>query len=167
MYLLLAVHPATDKPVWWLFGATVFLAAAAWFALGQLREVKKDRHIQVMSDFGRRWDEPHLWEARERQVEISDEELALLVERWFTKGDPEAKEVQLLLRVPNFFEDLALTVEIGSMELRTVDLWLGSVIDRMWNYWSPAITKMRESRPTSYAQFERLVLDLRANKPLG
>src|SRR4051794_4472514 len=110
--MLMLTHAATDKPVWFLFGATAFLAAAAWFALGQLREVRTDRHIKFMSDFGQRWDAPHVWDARERQAGVSNVELADLVRLWYTTRDESAKEVPILLRVPNFFEDLALTVEI-------------------------------------------------------
>ncbi len=150
------VAEASDTPVWWLFGATAFLALAAVRALAQLTEVKTDRHLQFLSDFGRRWDDPQLWEARQKQFSIPNDELPFLVEKWFATRDPEAADVPVLLRVPNFFEDLAITVDAGRIDLDIVLRSFGSLILNMWSYWEPAIQKMCETAPTSYSEFREL-----------
>jgi len=172
--MLTAAAHTSDTPVWWLVGATFALVAvtaglayAALRALGQLKlaveqldEVRRDRHVQVLSDFGRRWDEPHLWEAREKQFGIASDRLRDLVGVWFARRDRSASDVPILLRVPNFFEDLSIMVEAGKLEVKYVALSMGSLALGMWDYWQPAIEKMRETAPTSYTQFEKLVGDL-------
>src|SRR5713101_5004691 len=77
-----------------LGGVTGVLAWAAWRALSQLNvavqqlavtveqlaEAKKDRHIQVLADFGRRWDEPALTEAQILAPKFSRAELARVID---------------------------------------------------------------------------------------
>jgi hypothetical protein len=153
----------TDTPVWWLFGATATLALFAFLALRQVREIARDRHIQVISEFGLRWDEPRLWRARQKQIQIPNDEVADMVRRWYTERDPEAADVPLLLRVPNFFEDLALMVEIGNLEIPSIGLWMGDVILKMWEYWQPSIVWLQlQVAPTSYVRFAWLVRELKA-----
>src|SRR5438132_13803022 len=124
-----AVADVTDTPVWFLFAATVavatvtgVLAIAAIRALRQLEvaveqldEVKRDRHVQVFSDLGRRWESLEMSEALEREKDYRPADLVALFERAgrkptrnpFKEGQRRraAKETVVLLRVPNYFED--------------------------------------------------------------
>jgi hypothetical protein len=143
-------------------GGFVVTAIGAWFAYDQVKETRRDRHIQVLSEFGRRWDEQLLWEARERQFLYTDEQLAARVDKWFKTQDRDVSDVPILLRVPNYFEDLAIMVEAGRLEVKYVAQAMGSLALRMWEYWAPAVEKMREQAPTSYTQFEKLVGELEA-----
>jgi hypothetical protein len=142
-------------------GGVAITAVGAWFAYVQLREARADRQVQVLSEFGRRWDDPLLWEARAMQFDYTNEQLAEIVDRWFTSQDPSAREVPLLLRVPNFFEDISVMVEAGHLELDYVARAMRSLALGQWEYWQLAIEKMREHAPSSYAEFERLVRDLK------
>jgi hypothetical protein len=174
--MVIAAGHATDTPVWALFGATLFLgiitfvlSAAALYGLGQvqtavrqLEEVKRDRHLQVLGDFGIRWDSGPVWEARQKLMEVpNSDDLAELVGEWYATRDPSAKDVQLYLRVPNFFEDLALMMEAGQLDYEWFRRNMRSVALDTWKYWEPAVTKMRERRPSSYIEFEGLVKRLR------
>ena len=102
MILTTLLAEATDKPVWFLFGATVVLAmvtaavaGAAIYALRQLAEVRVDRDVQVLADFGRRWDEALLTEARELDLEYTRDELMEIPE----KLDLHPVAQQLVFRV--------------------------------------------------------------------
>ena len=128
---MLASHfvGATDTPVWFLFAATVALAivtgtlaGAAIYALKQLGEVRRDRDVQVLADLGRRWDEDQLRAAREAAAHYDKDEFASEADKLFhTPPDTSAqKEFIVLLRIPNFFEDLAIITESGDMDLALV-----------------------------------------------
>lgn len=177
--LAILVAEATDTPVWFLFAATVglvlvtlALVIAAWRALGQLRvafqqleltveqlaDARRDRHIHVLSDFGRRWDDARIVEARDKQRSYTDIQLADAVEKWAKGG--EAGDIPLLLRVPNFFEDLALMVELGRLEVSFVARSFKTMAQREWAYWELAVTKLRERDKDAYVEFQQLVRDL-------
>jgi hypothetical protein len=102
--------------------ATTALAIAAIRALGQLRVaveqldvVRRDRHVEVFSDLGRRWEGPEMTEALALEDDYTGEELAKFFVRapiapsanpfreYRRKAEARARIV--LLRVPNYFED--------------------------------------------------------------
>jgi hypothetical protein len=160
--MLILAHAATDTPVWAVFAATTALAFFAWLSLGQIRQIKADRHIQFLSDYGRRWDEQSLVEARKKQTETPNDELIRLVEEWFEPGVPKPRDspVPLLLRIPNFFEDMAIAVEAGNVDPKFVVRQFGFIIEDMWKYWSTAIHEMRKHTPRAYIEFEALASDV-------
>lgn len=155
-----------------LAGVTGVLALAAWRALGQLRvafrqleltveqlaQAKRDRHINILSDFGHRWDEQRILEAREKQRNYTNIQLAEAVKQWAEGG--KAGDIPILLRVPNFFEDLALMVELGELEKPFVARSFKTMARREWAYWELAVTELREHDPDAYVEFQQLVKDL-------
>jgi len=159
-----------------------FAAAAAgvWVAVNQLKatrrqldEIKRDRHVQVISDFGLRWDSEGLSEARRRQRRYDNVELC---EKISTRRGPRprnplklrawrratnAAEVQLLLRVPNYFEDIGLMVDCGALDIELVGKAVGDLAISEWGRWELAITEMRSNSPRAYSKFGKLVEQLR------
>ena len=141
----------------WLTGvATAVLAAGVLLAWSQLKDSRRDRHIQILSDFGRRWDSERLVEARTKQATRDSQELADEVGRWLKKAT-DAPEVRTLLRVPNFFEDLAIMVDLGELKIKFVAKAFKATAEREWAYWKDAIAAMRTDSPESYKQFQALV----------
>jgi hypothetical protein len=114
-----------------LTAATATLAAAAWRALGQLTEAKSDRHVQVFSDMGRRWESEEMMETLKLEAEHTPESLLELFE--LAVSDPlpdageEAKRIQarkdrsILLRIPNYFEEAAAIQKVGSLRVDLMD----------------------------------------------
>jgi len=160
---------ATDTPVWFLFAATVALAivtgtlaGAAIYALKQLGEVRRDRDVQVLADLGRRWDEDQLRAAREAAAHYDKDEFASEADKLFhTPPDTSAqKEFIVLLRIPNFFEDLAIITESGDMDLALVGRGFKGLILDEWHFWKPTIDRFRQNDPYAYSQFERLARDM-------
>ena len=139
----------------------VAAAIAAHLALGQLDETRRDRHVQVIADLGRRWDDAQLAAARRKQLEYLSVPLSRKVEQWLADPDTDSETMLLLLRVPNFFEDLAVMVESGSLDLRLVSKVFRTIAFRQWQYWEPSIRIIRDRHgPGAYAQFEALVRQL-------
>jgi hypothetical protein len=66
----------------------------------------------------------------------------------------------VLLRVPNFYEDFALTVEAGSIDEDLAWRSFGDLAVDEWRYWEAAIKVMREDDPFAYSEFEKLVKSL-------
>jgi hypothetical protein len=174
MSLLLAAH-TTDTPVWWLFGATAALAlvtgalaTAGWKALDQLKEARKDRHVHVVAEFGRRWNSEMMLRALGLEAEYEPQDLADLV-RFVRSADTDGgfwhqkrltaarRKLMLLLRIPDFFEDLAFMANFASLEDESLAAFKGLAIGE-WDIWKPAILALRDTGDEfSYKQFEGLV----------
>jgi hypothetical protein len=170
-----------DAASWAIAGGTIALAAvtavlaiAAWRALSQLTEGRTDRQVQVLIHLGERWNSEMMSEALLIEATHTKEGLAHLVERawrehdgWFFKGrakrakDRANRELVILLRVPDYFEDLAVLAERAHLDMRDVGLIFKGVVLDEWDLWELAIAKLREGDPYSYTQFERLVTDMR------
>jgi hypothetical protein len=142
VFFLALVADVTDTPVWFLGSATAVLAAATialavftrralgqlGVAISELEEVQRDREVAVFSDFGRRWEGEEMTEALHIELEYSAEALR----RLFTRAghDPyrnpfkerrrlrEAKRRVVLLRVPNYFEDVAFIAKSRELGAR-------------------------------------------------
>ena len=107
-----------------------------------------------------------MFEAREERRPLGRADLLKAVEKWL--ADPTKRgAVPVLLRIPNYFEDLAIMVEEGDLELEFVAKGFSALALWEWDYWKEAILLMRvelEDEQT-YAEFEKLVNELRALEP--
>jgi hypothetical protein len=77
-------------------------AIAAQLALGQLEETRRDRHVQVIADLGRRWDDAQLAAAQRKQLEYLSVPLSRKVEQWLAHPDTDSETMLLLLRLDRF-----------------------------------------------------------------
>lgn len=151
-------------------------ATGVWLARGQLRqageqlrEARRDRHVHAIAEMGLRWDGDQLSKARNRQrrydnVALADKVAArqrpiphsgLSRVRW----QRNASELQLLLRVPNYFEDLGLMVDRDALDLEIVKEAVGDLAIGEWRRWELAIDSMSGG---PYSNFRRLVERLRS-----
>ena len=148
-----------------VIGALGFVAAAvaAWFAYDAVKETRRDRHIQIVMDYGSRWDGERMFEAREQRRPLGRARLLDAVGKWL--ADPTKRSaVPILLRIPNYFEDLAIMVEEGHLDLEFVAKGFSALALWEWDYWKEAISLMRVELEDeqAYVEFEKLVNDLRA-----
>jgi hypothetical protein len=136
----------------------------AVYALRQIQETRRDRHVQFLADFGRRWDEELLTEARKLEMRYTRESLVDAVAKLDLRPvDIEAQEAFIVLqRIPNYFEDLALIVESGSIDLKLVARGFKDLVLDEWDFWELAIDKYKESDPYWYLEFRNLSRDMRA-----
>jgi hypothetical protein len=157
---------------------TLLLFLAAWRALGdlevgikqlavtvqQLQEAKIDRHIQVWMDFGKRWDDPALTEAQVLAPNFSRVELARTVDtayrgrsRWNPIKNRRTQRanvyLNVLLRIPNFCEDLGAVVRKGTLDLEMVSKSYKAVATVDWDYWAQALARIRQEDPYAYLEW--------------
>jgi hypothetical protein len=164
---------------------TLALVIAAWRALDelevgvrqlevtvkQLEEVKKDRHVDVFLSFGIRWDEAAMSEALERESNYSRADLERMVELSQSAVSPNPikkrarrraeRELVVLKRVPNYFEDLSLVTQTGALDIRLVGKNFKTLVAEEWELWELAMTEFRKVEPSSYKEFEWLVEQMR------
>ena len=144
-------------------GGVLIAAAGAWLAWNQLRETRRDRASELISNFGARWDEPRLFNARAKRRELGRDGVLEAVRAWLAdRSDPESP-VPEILQVPNYFEDLAIMAEFGSYDLRLVAKGFSGLAFWEWDYWAESIEEIRQNLDAqAYVEFERLVNDLKA-----
>jgi hypothetical protein len=70
--------------------------------------------------------------------------------------------LNVLLRIPNFFEDLATVVQAGTLDIERVSKNWKAVATIEWDYWSMAMARIRKEDPYDYSQWEKLVRDMAA-----
>lgn len=152
-----------------LAGITFALALAAWKVRDQLKEAKRDRGVQVFSEFGRRWESPELTEALALEARFTPEQLEAFFETpwrprsrlpWVEKRRyAHERNRVVLLRVPNYFEDLAMIATAGELDahqLFTEEFC--TVAAEEWDQWGLTVKAMQrnDKDPTVYGEFERL-----------
>jgi hypothetical protein len=143
-------------------GTLGVLAAAARMALRQIDESVQSRHAATLAELSRRWDEPLLAESMKVGSVYSSERLGPHVRELEDQG--EFDKLTLLLRVPNFLEDLAILNEEGAISTEMIRKSLGGVVVATWDHWKPATLEMRgeQNYDLVYEHFERLAERLRA-----
>ena len=105
-------------------GTLVVVLVAAINALAQIKETVRSRNAALFSEISRRWDEDALVQSRHHASEFSPKGLAKRIQDIEKSGDFD--EQQLLFRMPNFFEDLAvleLDGDIPISMIREVARW--------------------------------------------
>lgn len=135
----------------------LIVAVALGIAIWQVVEARQGRRAEALFELSRRWDEPLLAEGRQAAaIYTTPDALRVGIEK--ARSNPEGDEYYMLVRVPNFFEDLAVMVEDGLASFEDVKRTLGSQVVGKWLHWQPSVAFMRETsgRPTVYEHFEAL-----------
>jgi hypothetical protein len=163
--------------------ATGVLAVAAIKGLGQLRvavqqldEVRADRNVLIFSDFGLRWEGEPMTEALVLAQKFSGEELAALFKRGADgtrltnpfkerRRQREERERVILLRIPSYFEDVAIVAQAGSLndDIRFTDNF-GGLASELWPKWRLTVKQFQEVDPTYYSEFEQLASSVEAEE---
>jgi hypothetical protein len=148
--------------------ATIIIISAV-YARDALAEARRDRYVQVLGDLAGRWASQPMEEARAAMSSHSAHTLAEMFRSAYeptTEGDARAKELlgelEVLLRVPSFYEDVALLVESGGLDSDMVWRWFAGPALGCWRYWSEAVAFMQERDGGSYVEYEKLVEGFRA-----
>jgi DNA-binding XRE family transcriptional regulator len=158
-----------DVANWLIAFGTIALATAAWIALIQLREVKRDRHAQVLMHLFERWNSELIVEALQAEGQLTKAELAeVVVTAWTSTNDKEAdkatSQLALMLRIPDYFEALAVLMDVSKLSPQTVgEIYKGMVLVE-WEFWGPAIDKLRDTSiggdEFAYTWWQRLAREM-------
>jgi hypothetical protein len=157
--------------------ATVALAAAAFLALGSVREARDARNAVQMTELSRRWDDETNRSVRKKVMDYATKDLDGLA--YETPGpdrfkasvlklrDDNADDYRLLLTEPNTLEDLAIMVEYRGIDFEIVNLSLGWTVPYRWSLWKPTVDAFRvEARePLIYWEFEKLAKRIAKRNP--
>jgi len=147
-----------DWPAWLTAIGTIFLAGGVFFAARQLQEQRIQRLSEAAAVISLRWDADDMIASRQESKQYNSEaELCDAVRRGM-EGDPEIK-IDLMLREPNFFDDLGLDEIQGGITLQWLEASMGQIIVDRWKLWSSAVTVIRDidpAPPPAYANFEAL-----------
>jgi hypothetical protein len=84
-----------------------------------------------------------------------------LKSKYLTARDTEGDDYYVLQRIPNFFEDLAITELLEGVDLEVIRLTLASSVLRYWNLWEPIADEIRQHGQTSvWENFQALAVKL-------
>jgi hypothetical protein len=140
--------------------ATVVLAvgvfgaiAAAVVAGQQVREARIGRQTEIASDFFQRWNDDAMIETRRLVASYeSPEALRDGLLRHLHDNDTEA---YVLLREPDYFEQLGALEEYGGFDFELIRSLLGRRLIDRWQRWEPSVTAL--GGENVYPLFEQLV----------
>ena len=134
------------------------------------RESVRTRQIQLFLEYTKRWDEEDLLESRAAASQFkTPEELAARIRELYAKDPRKRLE---LLRVANFYEELAIMVTEGGITLETVRKSFRTPIVESWKLWELAVEDMRDEAErarqprTAYENFKWLA-EVISGSPLG
>jgi hypothetical protein len=148
--------------------ATAVLAAGAFIAYLTLKDARKTRHAQLLTDLSERWDDRYMSEAITLARQYgSDGTLKLVEALWgpaVTKVNEDDMNDWLKMSIyPNLIETLGVYV---SERLITADiaykLWGGNIMSA-WNDWANSIYRLREltKTPEVWEYFQFLAVRMR------
>jgi len=135
------------------FGVLLF---AAFYARHQLHSMERTREAQLLEDLSRRWDEELLRESRQAVEEYKDG--TKLKQALKELKDNNDKQYYVLLRLPDFFEELGLLVNYECLSPQLTKDMFGTAIEYHYTRYKPTIKFLRGKYKdeTIYKFFEDL-----------
>lgn len=152
-----------DLPAWITAIATIILAYGVLLTRAQLRDNRRTALAEGAASVSRRWDEQELMDARAAINAFENEEALRDAVVAAMDGDDVEFDVELLLREPNFFEDLGLEEFLGGITLQWIEYSMSDIVVDRWNLWAPTIEELQSknpSKPPIYGNFQNLAKKL-------
>jgi hypothetical protein len=157
----------TDWPGWLTAAGTLVLATGVLFASRQIRESKVARLTEAAAGVSRRWDGPDLIESRAAIDAFGSEDALRDAVLSVMREEDQNTNLDLLLREPNFFDDLGAQEFLGGITLQWIEFTMREIVLDRWNLWEPTVIALREDDPTEppvYGNFERLTKKLQGEQ---
>jgi hypothetical protein len=139
--------------------ATVVLAVGAVAAIGaavfagqQVREARVGRQAEVAAEFFRRWSDDTMVQTRRLVASYKSPEA--LRDALLEHIEANDSEAYVLLREPDFFEQLGALEEHGGFDFELIRALLGRRLVDRWQLWEPSVSAL--GGPTVYPLFARL-----------
>lgn len=129
---------------WAAIATAAFAAVAAGgaiFAAKQVREARTGRLALAAADLAQKWSSPALEESRELVGSFAT--TSDLADAFEVASRDNTHAYYVLVREPNFFEDLGVAVKLKALDIDLIRYALGSVVVTRWEQWREAITRMR------------------------
>ena len=129
--------------------------------------------MRVFAELGARWAGPEITEALQKEAEYTPEHITALFA--LAREDPSTniirerhrihaiKEKAILLRIPYYFEDVALICKAGGLETAQINDYFGGIAEEEWKIWEPTVKQMQAIDPLAYVEFERFAKAAKAS----
>jgi len=137
----------------------------------QLRQARRTRETQLMSELSRQLDEPAIVESR-KALTTDRDRIRTLVEAYYVKQEAlRGEDLDLFVRahaLPNFLEVVgALVRHAQGIRLDLIDDFWGSWILKFWERWQPlAEIERAHLSKTAYTELEYLVGEIQQRRTL-
>lgn len=149
-----------DAEIVTAIAAVVGAIGVAFVAL-QVRQEKKSRQAAIAVDMSRRWDEQTLVDSRTmvRYLGSTPEQFA---EHIWRLREQNHDDLHKLLCEANYFEDLGVLYRIKAIDVRWIELSLGTTVRARWSLWGAYAELYNDrivpkpKRGTLYENFGRL-----------
>ncbi|HEX2057986.1 MAG TPA: hypothetical protein VHI71_06415 [Actinomycetota bacterium] len=135
----------------------LMVVVAASYARHQLDEIRRTRNADVMFRLSERWD--RLSEDRRLLYQYEGRGRKLRA-HLLRAMDKNSKLYFDLVRVPSFFEDLAIQVRARSIPPDMVDASFGTAIQTYWKIWAPAVDVVRRQDERVHEKFQALAKEM-------
>jgi hypothetical protein len=160
---------ASDTPVWITAYATVSLAIAACFGLRSLRDARKTRHGEVLTELSRRWDDHLVLKSLTLGRKYGPSGTLALVDALWTPGVTDRDERDLddwyaISVYPNLLETIGVYLREGVISDSIVYRLWGANIISAWRDWKGTVEALRDAtgEPDVWIHFERLASKMQA-----
>jgi hypothetical protein len=117
-----------------------------------------------MSELSRRWDDELIVTSRHMAGQYSPARLQRRLEFLESRQHPD---YDILMREPNFLEDLAILEQEGAISFEMIKKSLGGTVTGEWDHWKPTVLWMRGDQEYDlvFEHFEKLAERLRKEEP--
>jgi hypothetical protein len=149
-----------DVPSWIQAAASIVLAIGVLASAYQLIESRRARFAQAAAAMSERWDSAEMLETRATLDWFKDgEELRDQIAAKYSDPKGSPLDLDILLREPNFFEDLGEMLRSKGIRLSWIDSTMNVVVVDRWTLWQPSAEFLRsldQRGPPIYELFEFL-----------
>jgi hypothetical protein len=150
---------ASQTPEWLAAWSTLALAILGLAVFWQVRQNRKTREVEILSELGRRWDSVEMVKARSEVDRLhKDGTLAEKVLELRSDGD---EQYQILMREPGHLEDLGVIFYHGGIKGKTLFASMGLLIPERWDKWQDAIGQLAKRRHVqNFSYFREMAAEL-------
>ncbi len=123
-------------------------------AARQVEQLEATRHAAIAVETARRWDGQEI--ADSRQLIYRLHRAGTLAQSYDQWAQSDADNLFTLLRIPNFFEDLAAMAKFGFVSIPWIDETMGGSVMAYWDIWEPIRTTLKQTEPHAYDNWDTL-----------
>ena len=166
-FFVAGVSFATLWPEWVAAVASLIVAGAAVFVLVELREVRRDRHVQFFLEMSRRWEGEAMTEAFEKELDYT---IARESRRCFSEsgrrfqgqreGTNEGEERNgRPSSGSHLLRGRGMIARAGTLQAELMADNFSGVVQDERKRWRAVVKLMQETDPLAFIEFERMAIE--------
>ena len=133
---------------------------AADYARRQIFEAREASQVQLLTELWRQWETEMYQAPRKQLAHLDPGELKTAIENSLSS---DLNDFYALIRIPSYFELLAVLVNEGRIRTSVVKELLGSPAIQSWEQWEDTVDFLRDwnNQPTAFRNFQQLAAALK------